>query len=105
VRHRLVDFGAPAGVVNLTSHFFEFRSRRGSANAGPNPPSFLTLDQTRIETVSNYPYFHGPPPAGLYRYDINDVRPGGRLLPQYARSSSFEAERVKGSPRSRGEKA
>jgi hypothetical protein len=62
----LVDSGA-AGVVNLTSHFFEFvrEEERDAAD-----PEFLTLDQLESNR-QYYPYFTTS--AGLYRYDINDV--------------------------------
>jgi hypothetical protein len=62
----LVNSGA-AGVMNVTSHFFEFlpEEQRDDAN-----PEFLTADQL----VSNREYYiYFTTSAGLYRYDINDV--------------------------------
>ena len=62
----LVNSGA-AGVLNLTSHFFEFvaEEQRDDEN-----PEFLTADQL----VSNREYYiYFTTSAGLYRYDINDV--------------------------------
>jgi hypothetical protein len=62
----LVNSGA-AGVLNVTSHFFEFlpEEQRDDAN-----PEFLTADQL----VSNREYYiYFTTSAGLYRYDINDV--------------------------------
>jgi hypothetical protein len=62
----LVNSGA-GGVVNLTSHFFEFvrEEERDAPDA-----EFLTLDQ--LESNRQY-YPHLTTSAGLYRYDINDV--------------------------------
>jgi hypothetical protein len=62
----LVNSGA-GGVVNLTSHFFEFV--REEERDAPNR-AFLTLDQLDSNR-QYYPYFTTS--AGLYRYDINDV--------------------------------
>jgi len=62
----LVNSGA-GGVLNLTSHFFEFvaAEERDDPNA-----TFLTGDQLE----SNHEYFiYLTTSAGLYRYDINDV--------------------------------
>jgi hypothetical protein len=62
----LVNSGA-GGVLNVTSHFFEFvpEAERDSPN-----PTFLTAD----ELESNREYFiYFTTSAGLYRYDINDV--------------------------------
>jgi hypothetical protein len=62
----LVNSGA-AGVVNVTSHFFEFvpEEEKDSPDA-----TFLTAD----ELESNREYFvYFTTSAGLYRYDINDV--------------------------------
>jgi GH3 auxin-responsive promoter len=62
----LVNSGA-AGVLNVTSHFFEFlpEEQRDTPN-----PTFLTAD----ELESNREYFiYFTTSAGLYRYDINDV--------------------------------
>ena len=58
---------APAGVLNVTSHFFEFvpEEQRDDPDA-----EFLTADQLE----SNREYFiYFTTSAGLYRYDINDV--------------------------------
>jgi hypothetical protein len=62
----LVNSGA-GGVVNLTSHFFEFvrEEERDAPSA-----EFLTLDQ--LESNRKY-YVYFTTSAGLYRYDINDV--------------------------------
>ena len=62
----LVNSGA-GGVVNLTSHFFEFV--REEERDAPSP-EFLTLDQ--LESNRKY-YAYFTTSAGLYRYDINDV--------------------------------
>jgi len=62
----LVNAGA-AGVLNVTSHFFEFlpEEQRDSPS-----PQFLSAD----ELESNREYFiYFTTSAGLYRYDINDV--------------------------------
>jgi GH3 auxin-responsive promoter len=62
----LVTSGA-GGVLNVTSHFFEFvpEDQRDDPN-----PDFLTADQLE----SNREYFiYFTTSAGLYRYDINDV--------------------------------
>jgi hypothetical protein len=62
----LVNSGA-GGVLNVTSHFFEFlpEEQRDDPNA-----TFLTAD----ELESNREYFiYLTTSAGLYRYDINDV--------------------------------
>ena len=62
----LVNSGA-GGVLNVTSHFFEFvpEEQRDDPNA-----QFLTGDQLE----SNREYFiYLTTSAGLYRYDINDV--------------------------------
>jgi hypothetical protein len=62
----LVNSGA-AGVLNVTSHFFEFvpADQRGDPD-----PAFLTCDQ--LESDHEY-YVHFTTSAGLYRYDINDL--------------------------------
>ncbi|HEY3238221.1 MAG TPA: GH3 auxin-responsive promoter family protein [Acidimicrobiia bacterium] len=62
----LVNSGA-AGVLNVTSHFFEFvpaeqRDRRD--------PDFLTCEQ--LEADHEY-FVYFTTSAGLYRYDINDL--------------------------------
>jgi hypothetical protein len=62
----LVNSGA-GGVVNLTSHFFEFV--REEERDAPSP-EFLTLDQ--LESNRQY-YAYFTTSAGLYRYDINDL--------------------------------
>ena len=62
----LVNAGA-AGVLSVTSHFFEFvraADRDGAA------PEFLTCDQ--LEADEEY-YIYLTTSAGLYRYDINDI--------------------------------
>jgi hypothetical protein len=62
----LVNSGA-GGVLNITSHFFEFvpEEQRDLPDA-----QFLTADQLE----SNREYFiYFTTSAGLYRYDINDV--------------------------------
>lgn len=62
----LVNSGA-AGVLNVTSHFFEFvpEEQRDDPNQ-----EFLTADQ--LESNREY-YIYFTTSAGLYRYDINDV--------------------------------
>jgi hypothetical protein len=62
----LVNSGA-AGVLNITSHFFEFvpADQRESTD-----PDFLTAEQ--LESDHEY-YVHLTTSAGLYRYDINDL--------------------------------
>ena len=62
----LVNSGA-AGVLNVTSHFFEFvpEEQRDDPNQ-----TFLTADQ--LESNREY-YIYFSTSAGLYRYDINDV--------------------------------
>jgi hypothetical protein len=62
----LVNSGS-GGVVNLTSHFFEFvrEAERDNPSA-----EFLTCDQ--LESNGEY-YIYYTTSAGLYRYDINDV--------------------------------
>ena len=62
----LVNSGA-GGVLNVTSHFFEFvpEAQRDDPN-----PTFLTAD--RLESNEEY-YIYFTTSAGLYRYDINDV--------------------------------
>jgi hypothetical protein len=62
----LVNSGA-AGVLNVTTHFFEFvpAEQRDSAD-----PDFLTVE----ELESDHEYFvYLTTSAGLYRYDINDI--------------------------------
>jgi hypothetical protein len=62
----LVNSGA-AGVLNVTSHFFEFVPEEERDNPDK---TFLTAD----ELESNREYFiYFTTSAGLYRYDINDV--------------------------------
>jgi hypothetical protein len=62
----LVNSGA-AGVLNVTSHFFEFLPEEQRDEPGAR---FLTAD----ELESNHEYFiYFTTSAGLYRYDINDV--------------------------------
>jgi hypothetical protein len=62
----LVNSGA-GGVLNITSHFFEFVP----ADQIDDPaPDFLTCDE--LESNREY-YVHFTTSAGLYRYDINDV--------------------------------
>ena len=62
----LVNSGA-AGVLNVTSHFFEFVPEEERDDPSPR---FLTAD----ELESNREYFvYFTTSAGLYRYDINDV--------------------------------
>jgi hypothetical protein len=62
----LVNSGS-GGVLNVTSHFFEFlrESDRDSAD-----PEFLTADQ--LDADSEY-FIYFTTSSGLYRYDINDV--------------------------------
>jgi hypothetical protein len=62
----LVNSGA-AGVLNVTSHFFEFvpEEQRDDPNQ-----QFLTCDE--LESNREY-YIYFSTSAGLYRYDINDV--------------------------------
>lgn len=62
----LVNSGA-AGVLNVTSHFFEFlpEEQRDSPN-----PEFLTAEE--LESNREY-YIYFTTSAGLYRYDINDL--------------------------------
>ena len=62
----LVNSGA-GGVLNVTSHFFEFvpEEERDDPDA-----TFLTCDQ--LESNREY-YIYFTTSAGLYRYDINDV--------------------------------
>ncbi|HET6318034.1 MAG TPA: GH3 auxin-responsive promoter family protein [Chloroflexota bacterium] len=62
----LVSSGA-AGVLSVTSHFFEFlpEEQRDSPD-----PEFLTCDQ--LEPNRMY-YVYFTTSGGLYRYDINDV--------------------------------
>jgi hypothetical protein len=62
----LVNSGA-AGVLNVTSHFFEFVPEEQRDD--PNPER-LTADQ--LESNHEY-YIYFTTSAGLYRYDINDV--------------------------------
>lgn len=62
----LVNSGA-GGVLNLTSHFFEFvRAEQRDDPAA----TFLTADE--LESNREY-YVYFTTSAGLYRYDINDV--------------------------------
>jgi len=62
----LVNSGA-AGVLNVTTHFFEFvpAEQRDAAD-----PDFLTGEQ--LESDHEY-YVYLTTSAGLYRYDINDL--------------------------------
>ena len=62
----LVNSGA-AGVLNVTSHFFEFIPEEDRDE--PNP-RVLTCDE--LESNREY-YIYFTTSAGLYRYDINDV--------------------------------
>ena len=62
----LVNSGA-AGVLNVTSHFFEFVPEEERDD--PNQ-RFLTCDE--LESNREY-YIYFSTSAGLYRYDINDV--------------------------------
>jgi hypothetical protein len=62
----LVNSGA-AGVLNVTSHFFEFVP----ADQRDRPdPEFLTCEE--LESDQEY-YLYLTTSAGLYRYDINDL--------------------------------
>ena len=62
----LVNSGA-AGVLNVTSHFFEFVPAEQRDHPGPE---FLTAE----ELESDHDYFvYLTTSAGLYRYDINDL--------------------------------
>jgi hypothetical protein len=62
----LVNSGA-AGVVSITSHFFEFVREEQRDHAAPE---FLTCD--RLEPNREY-YVYFTTSGGLYRYDINDL--------------------------------
>jgi hypothetical protein len=62
----LVNSGA-AGVLNVTSHFFEFVPEEQRDDPDQE---FLTADQ--LESNREY-YIYFTTSAGLYRYDINDV--------------------------------
>ena len=62
----LADSGA-AGVLNVTSHFFEFVP--GDQRDRPHP-DFLTAEQ--LESDREY-YVCLTTSAGLYRYDLNDI--------------------------------
>ncbi|MCA1845124.1 MAG: GH3 auxin-responsive promoter family protein, partial [Actinobacteria bacterium] len=62
----LVNAGA-AGVLNVTSHFFEFVPAESRDSADPE---FLTAEQ--LESDHEY-YVYLTTSAGLYRYDINDL--------------------------------
>jgi hypothetical protein len=62
----LVNAGA-AGVLSVTSHFFEFVR---AAERDLAAPDFLTCD--RLEPDQEY-YIFLTTSAGLYRYDINDI--------------------------------
>jgi len=62
----LVNSGA-AGVLNVTSHFFEFVP--AEERDGPDP-QFLTAEE--LESDREY-YLYLTTSAGLYRYDINDL--------------------------------
>src|SRR5687767_10236706 len=62
----LVNSGA-AGVLNVTSHFFEFIPEEDRDEPSPR---ILTCDQ--LESNREY-YIYFTTSAGLYRYDINDV--------------------------------
>jgi hypothetical protein len=62
----LVNSGA-AGVLNVTSHFFEFVPEEQRDDPDQ---TFLTADQ--LESNREY-YIYFTTSAGLYRYDINDV--------------------------------
>jgi hypothetical protein len=62
----LVNSGA-AGVLNVTSHFFEFVP----AGQRDDPaPDFLTAEE--LEADQEY-FVHLTTSAGLYRYDLNDL--------------------------------
>ncbi|CCF85856.1 GH3 auxin-responsive promoter family protein [Nitrolancea hollandica] len=62
----LVNSGA-GGVLNVSSHFFEFLPEEERDTPNPN---FLTCDQ--LESNRQY-YIYFTTSAGLYRYDINDL--------------------------------
>jgi len=62
----LVDSGA-GGVLNVSSHFFEFVPIEEHDSADP---TFLTCEQ--LEPQAEY-YVYLTTSAGLYRYDINDI--------------------------------
>ncbi|HEU5317073.1 MAG TPA: GH3 auxin-responsive promoter family protein, partial [Chloroflexota bacterium] len=62
----LVDSGA-GGVLNVTSHFFEFLPEERRDDPGAE---LLTCDQ--LEAGREY-YIYFTTSSGLYRYDINDV--------------------------------
>ena len=62
----LVNAGA-AGVLNVTSHFFEFVPEEQRDDPDQQ---FLTCDE--LESNREY-YIYFTTSAGLYRYDINDV--------------------------------
>ena len=62
----LVNSGA-AGVLNVTSHFFEFVPEEQRDDP---QQQFLTCDE--LESNREY-YIYLTTSAGLYRYDINDV--------------------------------
>ena len=62
----LVNSGA-GGVLNVTSHFFEFVPEEERDDPDK---TFLTADQ--LESNREY-YIYFTTSAGLYRYDINDV--------------------------------
>jgi hypothetical protein len=62
----LVNSGA-AGVLNITSHFFEFLPEE--ERDAPNK-EFVTADE--LESNREY-YIYFTTSAGLYRYDINDL--------------------------------
>jgi hypothetical protein len=62
----LVNSGA-AGVLNVTSHFFEFVPEEQRDDPDQQ---FLTCDE--LESNREY-YIYFTTSAGLYRYDINDV--------------------------------
>jgi hypothetical protein len=62
----LVNSGA-AGVLNVTSHFFEFVPAEERDGADPQ---FLTAEQ--LESDQEY-FVYLTTSAGLYRYDINDL--------------------------------
>ena len=62
----LVNSGA-AGVLNVTTHFFEFVP---AEQRDRDDPDFLTAE----ELESDHEYFvYLTTSAGLYRYDINDI--------------------------------
>jgi hypothetical protein len=62
----LVNSGA-AGVLNITTHFFEFVP---AEQRDAEDPDFLTGEQ--LESDHEY-YVYLTTSAGLYRYDINDL--------------------------------